>query len=1070
MNCRTLVLALALAATLPSSATAATPAPAWSIDSFAHPTVLTSSQNGSCTSPIPRKLGHCDGYTVIATNTGSLPTDGSTITLSDTLPSGLTVQELSLTRSGSNTEDLSPHCNLGALRCEISNAISPDEELKFEIYFAVKANASGVLLNTVEVAGGGAESVSATSQNSVNALPPLFGVTDLAAGIRDVAGQPDTRAGSHPYEQATRIELANLFRVVPDDQLNGVHQTSVQDLRDVIVDLPVGFVGSALSSQQCTLAQLTAVGGCAPDTVVGHIFTEPPSSISLTTVESSIYNLVPENGAAAEFGYEDLLHATHVLYANVVPTAAGYVLRVTARETPQISLTSIITNFYGDPPTRAGDPGGIHVPTFTNPADCEDHPLITSIHIDSWQNPGSYSPDGNPDFSDPAWASATSESPPVTGCNQLQFHPSIEAKPETNRADSPTGLDVNLTVPQSEGTETLGTPPLKKAVVTLPVGMTVNPSSANGLSGCSLSDLGMSATGQPDAAPPRCPDSSKIGTVELETPALPGVLHGEIYVARQTENPFGTLLALYIVVNDPKTGVIVKIPAEVNADLETGRLTTTVDNNPQFPFSELRTHFFGGQRAALRTPATCGSFKVTSQLTPWSAPESGPPATPVGSFEITQSPSGAPCPASPAEEPHKPSFSAGTLTPSAGAFSPFALRLAREDGSQELKGLSVNLPPGLVGKLAGVAECSEAALGSTAVKTGVQEITSPSCPVSSEVGTVTVGAGAGLTPYYATGHIYLAGPYKGAPLSLAVITPAVAGPYDLGDILVRTALQVDPETARITAVSDPLPTILQGIPLDVRSINLSMSRNQFTLNPTNCEKMAVSGTATSVFGQAAALSNPFQVGGCKALGFRPKLEIHLKGPTGRGGNPALRATLTYPTKGAYANVAAASVALPHSEFLDNAHIRTVCTKVQLAARKCPPGSIYGHARAITPLLDKPLEGPVYLGTGYGHVLPDLIADLDGQIHVILNGTVDSIKGGIRNRFEVVPDAPVTKFTLTMQGAKKGLLQNSTNLCMSTNRVVAKFTAQNGKVLEAEPVLSNSCKKAKSKKKHHRAAG
>jgi hypothetical protein len=343
------------------------------------------------------------------------------------------------------------------------------------------------------------------------------------------------------------------------------------------------------------------------------------------------------------------------------------------------------------------------------------------------------------------------------------------------------------------------------------------------------------------------------------------------------------------------------------------------------------------------------------------------------------------------------------------------------------------------------------------------------------VGKVTVGAGAGPSPYYVSGNAYLAGPYKGAPLSLEVITPAVAGPYDLGAVAVRTALYLNTETSQIHAVSDPIPHILAGIPLDVRSINLELNRNQFTLNPTSCAKKQILGTATSVPGQSTSLLSPFQVGDCAKLGFEPKLAIHLKGSTKRGGTPALRATLTYPSKGAYSNIAKASVALPHSEFLDNAHIKTICTRVQFAegntpGEKCPADSIYGYARATTPLLDKPVEGPVYLRSS-SNKLPDLVAALNGQIDVVLDGTIDSVHGGIRNRFEVVPDAPVSKFTLSMQGGKKGLLENSTNLCKSVNRATAKFTAQNGLVDEYRPVVANDCKgKHKAKKKKHHGAG
>ena len=570
-----------------------------------------------------------------------------------------------------------------------------------------------------------------------------------------------------------------------------------------------------------------------------------------------------------------------------------------------------------------------------------------------------------------------------------------------------------------------------------------------------------------------CPDSSKLGTVEVDTPLLeehPGEspLPGAVYLAKPHENPFDSLLAIYITVNDPKTGIVVKLPGLVQADPQTGQLTTTVRESPQVPFEDFKLHFFEGAAGALRTPPTCGSYETTTELTPWSAPESGPPATPADPYAIDKAANGSSaCAHTPSEEENKPSFEAGTEAPSAGAYSPFLLKLHREDGSPELKQIDTTLPPGLTGKLAGIPECSEGALQAAKAKTGTEEQQSPSCPAASKVGAVNVAAGAGPDPYYAQGNAYLAGPYQGAPLSLAIITPAVAGPFDLGDVVVRAALQVNPETAQITVKSGPIPTILEGIPLDIRTIAVKMDKPNFTLNPTDCEKMAVTAQALSALGQSAALTYPFQVGGCNALGFKPKVAISLKGGTKRNDNPALKAVVSFP-QGAYANTASAQVTLPHSEFLDQAHIGTVCTRVQFAANACPAASVYGHATAVTPLLDQPLSGPVYLRSS-SNKLPDLVAALNGQIDVALDGRIDTGKGGgIRNTFSVVPDAPVSKFVLEMQGGSKGLLVNSENLCSpkAKTHAIANFTAQNGKVYDTTPEVQNSCKKSGKGHKHH----
>jgi hypothetical protein len=1072
-----LIGAGAFLATTPAQA--ATPAPAWLIQSVAGPTNFSPTYGGN--------------YTITAIDVGSLPTDGSEVILTDTLPPALKATSVGLQWFGLNPEgplikegkagEFSGFCTTTPVRCAIpasffagQGPIRRDDELRMFVSTTVNSGAEeGPLLNEAAIEGGGAARVETSAENQLVAGLPPFGIPLFDSYFADPAGKAPTQAGEHPYGLTTTIALA-IDPSVHVAESGGAFGGAVEEPRDVLVDLPPGLAGSALSATTCTYAQFGAAtegvaaeggGNCPAGSQVGSITTHPDQ---LSHVFAPIYNMTPEHGVAAQFAFPALF-GPHVLNASLVPSPAGYVLRVTSPEATQIVITEIISSIYGDPaardairPEQAGD-----VPTFTNPADCNGEPLVTTIHTDSWQNPGSYNADGSPNLSDPAWKSVTYEAPPVSGCEALAglFKPQIEALPTTNRADSPTGLDVNLKVPQAEGFETLGTPPLKKAVVTLPEGMTVNPSSANGLQGCSLAQIGVSAAGQPDAAPPHCPDASKIGSVELETPALPGVLEGQIYVAKQTENPFGSLLALYIVVNDPKTGVIVKLPGEIRADPATGQLTTVVDNTPQFPFEELKTHFLGGTKAALRTPAVCGTYKVTSELTPWSAPQSGPPAEPSASFEITQG-----CAKSAAAEPNQPSFEAGTVSPIAGTYSPFALKLHREDASQELKGLNVSLPAGLIGKLAGVGECSEPQLAAARSREheggGGEELASPSCPALSEVGTVTVGAGAGLTPYYAQGHAYLTGPYKGAPLGLAIITPAVAGPFDLGTVVVRAALQVNPETTQITAVSDPIPTILDGIPLDLRSIALQMSRHEFTLNPTNCEKKAVTGEALSLLGQTAPLSNPFQVGGCKALKFKPQLKLSLKGSVKRTANPKLIAALTM--RPGEANIAFAQVRLPASAFLDNAHIGAVCTRVQFTAAAqlgegCPAASVYGHVQALTPLLGAPLKGNVYLRANPAHKLPDLVAALNGQIEVALAGKTDSVKGALRNTFEMVPDAPVSSFRLELFGAKRGLIEMSTGFCAHPNAAV-RFIGQNGKVYDTTPSVASSCpKKHKASHKH-----
>jgi hypothetical protein len=913
------------------------------------------------------------------------------------------------------------------------------------------------------IAHNGATSQSGTTIGADQTFSTFF-VEAFSFEDLDEADDPYTQAGGHPYEWTTTIKL---------------NTPPAANLKDVVTELPPGLIGNPTATPACTRYDMS-ISRCSGAAQVGVIHIEDFGKENLSV---GLYHVVPTAAAPAEFGAVIASYARVFIAANVRTGGDYGVTAESLNASAQAGITEVSVTLWGVPAAASHDaergcatpdPNGQYEtpcsanqpqlkPFLTNPTSCSGS-LTATLHVDSWQAPGEF-------------VDAATEMPPITGCNQLEFNPTIEARPTTNVADSPSGLHVDLHVPQSNACNpgppvSCGTAEanLKDTVVTLPKGIAVNPSAAGGIEGCSPAQLELHGP-----EPAQCPDAAKIGTVEVDTPLLDHPLPGAVYLAAPHDNPFDSLLAIYIAVDDPESGVVVKLAGHVVPDPATGQLTATFDENPQLPFEDFKLDFFKGTHASLRTPPTCGAYRTTSTLTPWSAPESGPPATPSDSYRISAAPGGGPCPQSEGQEPHTPSFEAGTETPLAGAFSPFVLRLARADGSQELKGINTVLPPGLVGKLAGLAECSDAQLAQAKSREheggGAEEQANPSCPAFSQVGVVNVGAGAGAAPYYVPGYAYLAGPYKGAPLSLAIITPAVAGPFDLGTVVVRAALYVNPETAQITAKSDPIPTILQGIPLDVRSIAVKMDRPDFTLNPTSCEPMAVEGEALSVQNRVASLSNPFQVGGCSALAFKPHLKLHLKGGTKRGAHPALRAQLTMPAGGA--NIARAAVTLPHSEFLDQAHIRTICTRVVFAegtvpGEKCPPGSIYGHAEATTPLLASPLSGPVYLRSS-SNKLPDLVAALNGQIQVVLDGTVDSVKGGIRNRFEVVPDAPVTKFTLSMRGGSKSLLENSTNLCAKPNRATGRFTGQNGKTDDYKPVVQVKCGKAK-KGHHHKGRG
>lgn len=885
---------------------------------------------------------------------------------------------------------------------------------------------------------------------SLAVAPSAFALweTEAEGSLLDATGNPVTQAGDHPNFYV-RMNFSE------EEDVEGFLRPS-GNLKDSEVELPAGMIGNPNVVPKCPRSDL---GNnvfdpmlCSKDSQVGELFLGVNfiGSPYFYFPATAIYNLVPQKGNPAQFGFN--INGVIGILTPELRNNGTYRLNTSLRSASYaFALSAVGVELWGVPAdpshdlTRGGASSQPRKPFFTLPTRCTQTPLAVDVRTNSWQEPDnwavtSYDEDesGNP-FT-------------VDGCDSLPFAPSLEVAPSTNVADAPTGLDVNLEIPQNEDPDGVAAAHLRDARIVFPEGLSVNPSSANGLGACSPEQISLD-----DNAVPTCPDSSKIGTVEVDTPLVDHTLDGSAYLATQGDNPFGSLLAIYLTIVDPKTGTVIKLPGRVDPDPQTGRMTVSFEQNPQVPFQELRVSLFGGARASLRTPLTCGSFTTTSTMTPWSSPE-GADASPSDSFAIEQGGGGSACVSDAGKAPNSPTFTAGTVDPTAGAFTPFALKVSRADGTQELGAIDTTLPQGLLGKLAGVPYCPDGALAAASNRSGKAEQASPSCPAASRVGFVTIGAGAGPTPLYVQGQAYLAGPYKGAPLSLAVVTPAVAGPFDLGTVVVRVALQVDPGTTQIRAVSDPLPRILQGIPLDIRSVALSVDRPDFIRNPTSCEPSSVAGLVTTTLGQSTGLSNPFQVGDCAKLAFKPKLKLNLKGATKRSGFPALRAELR--AGGLQeANIASASVALPHAEFLAQQHIRTVCTRVQFAANQCPAGSIYGKATAFSPLLDQPLEGPVYLRSS-NNPLPDLVAALRGQIGVDLVGRIDSVKGGIRTTFDVVPDAPVSKFVLQMQGGKKGLLQNSRNLCASVNRAVAQFTAHNGRGAELRPVLGSGCKKAR----------
>lgn len=879
-----------------------------------------------------------------------------------------------------------------------------------------------------------------------------------------------TQAGAHPD-----ANTAFAFNLLSPFETDG-------NARDIDVDLPPGFTGNPQATPQCTQAQFASFL-CPTESQVG---------IAVVTLffpqQEPVYNVKPPNGQIAEFGFKVFTQNATVIAKVRTDTDSG-LTTVTTNIPSNPALKAVSLTLWGVPASpihdalryrpgeSIGAPGdasgnpisvaGLPMAFLTNLTTCTGPEPLATLRVDSWQNP---------DVS----VSSTATSPISTGCDQLTFSPSFSLTPDTAQSEAPAGYSAHLGIPQSSDPNKLGTPPLRDATVTLPAGVTLSPGVADGLQGCTDQQFGLHTL-----APATCPEAAKIGTVHVATPVLPSEesdflpngfsgthyqLSGSIYVRKPDAGAdLNSMYGIFLDIEDPTTGLVVKLRGSVVPNPATGQLTAVFTENPQLPFSDLLLEFEGGPRAPLANPVNCGTYTTNTSLSYWSGSAD---ATPSSSFGVDSGPGGGPCPAPESSaRPFNLGFDAGVTNPVAGANSPFVLHLSRPDGAQEVGSLNATLPPGFAAVLKGVPDCSEAAIAAArANPSGVAEQGSASCPVASQIGTLTAGVGAGSNPLYVGGKAYLAGPYKGAPLSAVFIVPAVTGPFDLGNVVVRAGLYVDPNTAQVTVRSDRLPTILQGVPLRIRSIAVNIDRPSFTLNPTSCEKFSVGATVAGSSGASANLSSPFQVGNCSALAFKPKLKLSLSGGTSRAKFPALKAVLTQPA--GQANIGYVQAMLPHSEFLEQGHIGTVCTRVQFNAvpRACPAQSVYGKAKAWSPLLEAPLEGPVYLRANGGErELPDLVAALKGPesqpIEIDLVGYIDAKHGRIRNTFALVPDAPVSRFVLEMEGGKKGLLTNSENLCKiskAKREATVRVIGQNNMRADQFPVVQNQCKAAGSK--------
>ncbi len=893
-----------------------------------------------------------------------------------------------------------------------------------------------------------------------------FGVSSFSLGVFDQGGQPYTQAGGHPYE--LRVNVALNTTTVPGGNPNPVDANP----KDIRTELPPGLIGNPEATPKC-MSYNVAHADCSGATQVGTLTVKTTSSVNRTTT-SPLYNLVPPAGLAAQLGARFNGFVTAHIDAKVrtggnygITSDALYVSAAEGLVEASVTLWGVPAEAGHDSERYCPRPNAINeegpcgeraglVPFLRNPTSCSGA-LTSHILVDSWQAPGVFTGTG-------------SEMPGVTGCDKPDFSPSITVAPESSSTSSATGLHVDLHVPQNENPSGLAEADLKDAVVTLPEGVTVNPSSANGLGACSPGQIELHGP-----EPASCPDASKIGKVEILTPLLDRPLDGGVYLATPNDNPFGSLLAIYIAVHDPVSGVVVKLAGHVEADPVTGRLTTRFDDSPQLPFEDLRVDFFGGPRASLVTPEGCGTFTTGTDLTPWTSPE-GADAFPSSSFQISQG-----CGA----RGFEPAFSEGTVSNQAGAFSPLTLTFSRADGEQHFKGFEETLPQGLLAKLAGVPLCTDAQAATGA------------CPEASRIGTVTALAGVGPDPVSVQGKIYLTGGYDGGAFGEVVEVPAVAGPFNLGVVVVRGSIKINPVTAQASVVSDPFPSILNGIPLLVKTVNVTLDRQGFTFNPTNCRPMSITGALSSTNGTSAPVSSAFQAANCTTLGFKPSFTASTQGKTSKANGASLTVKVK-PIVG-QANIAKVSLQLPKQLPARLTTLQKACTEKQFDTNPagCPEASDIGTGKATTPLLNSPLVGPAYLVSHGGAAFPDVEFILQGEgVTIELDGKTQIKKGITYSHFETVPDAPISSFeTVLPEGPHSALAANG-NLCSTTKTVSVRkrvtvrvhghskrvtktakepvpqpltipttITGQNGAVLaQATKVDVTGCPKAKKKAK------
>jgi hypothetical protein len=1058
---------------------------------------------------------------IVAANLGDASLNGTSapIDIEAQLPPDLEAVHLYGTSSFRNNGPVL--CSLSRLRCRLAEPLPAYEQIEVYVDVDVKSEAQGSGMVQASVSGAEARGETVHHQVRVGGEPPRFGLESYELAPEEEGGAADTQAGSHPFQLTTTTTLNQTLEA--NYRGNKPLQESalpepVALAKDLHVKLPPGLIGNPTPFPQCSLGKFIAPRNgnpqedlCPPQTAVGvaRVTIDAQGSIGVTTFTTPVFNLEPPVGEPARFGFFVL--STQVFLDTGVRTGGDYGVTVDANNISQTAavLRSEVT-FWGVP----GDPrhnnqrgweclheaDGIEhpgkctpleeltpPPLLALPTSCTG-PLQTTVEGDSWLQKGAF-----------VSTTETSPLPALDGCNRLPFEPSISLAPDGQAGSTPTGLAVKVRVPQevSLNSEGLSEADVKNTTVALPEGVAINPAGGDGLQACSEEGIALSS-----AEPPSCPNASKVGTVEIHTPLLPHPLTGYAYLAAQNSNPFGSLVALYVFAEDPISGVRVKLAGEVVPNPVTGQLVSTFKNTPQLPFETFELHFFGGDRAPLATPARCGAYTTTAAIEPWT--ETGE-ADSSSTFDLTSGPAsfddpvGQPCPG--ASLPFDPSLAGGATNVNAGAFSPLDLTFTRRDGEQDMQSAEAKLPPGLSGILSNIELCPEpqADLGE--------------CPPNSLIGETTVSVGVGGDPFsVGGGKFYLTGPFNGtggctvgspgcAPFGITFEVPGKAGPFDLKRntqnpadedacdcVIVRGKIEINPTTSAITVTSDPpgtpyaIPTILEGIPLEIQHINAITTRGNFQFNPTNCSKMEVTGTIHSSEHAAYTIGVPFQVTNCAILKFAPKFAVSTSAKPSRANGESLHVTLTYPNApfGSQANIARVKVELPKQLPSRLTTLQKACTSATFEANpaRCPAASIVGHAKAVTPLIPVPLEGPAYFVSHGGEAFPSLVLVLQGyNVTIDLVGSTFINKAGVTSStFKTVPDQPVDSFELTLPQGPYSALAAHGNLCNDKLAMPTEFVAQNGaEIHETTKISVTGCgktvhKKHRAKHRKHAAKG